>query len=91
MHIVSRYRPTNKRTRSGCCPVIAFVELVERFSYYGTTVVFTNFIQQPLPAGSHTGAGGKNGQSGALDKGQRASTGNSTLMEPQRISHINKL
>lgn len=24
---------------------IAFVELCERFSYYGTTAVFTNFIQ----------------------------------------------
>src|SRR3954452_22286897 len=35
---------------------IAFVELCERFSYYGTTVVFTNFIQQPLPPGSKTGA-----------------------------------
>jgi len=61
--------------------VIAFVELVERFSYYGTTVVFTNFIQQPLPEGSRTGAGGQDGQSGALGKGQQASTGNSTLME----------
>lgn len=35
---------------------IAFVELCERFSYYGTTVVFTNFIQYPLPEGSNTGA-----------------------------------
>jgi proton-dependent oligopeptide transporter, POT family len=26
---------------------IAFIELCERFSYYGTTVVFTNFIQHP--------------------------------------------
>ena len=57
------------------CSVIAFVELVERFSYYGTTVVFTNFIQQPLPDGSRTGAGGRDGQSGALGMGQRASTG----------------
>ncbi|ETI28381.1 hypothetical protein G647_00830 [Cladophialophora carrionii CBS 160.54] len=53
---------------------IAFVELCERFSYYGTTVVFVNFIQQPLPEGSTTGAG-KSGQSGALGMGQRASTG----------------
>ncbi|KAL2006021.1 hypothetical protein VTN00DRAFT_9675 [Thermoascus crustaceus] len=53
---------------------IAFVELCERFSYYGTIAVFTNFIQQPLPPGSTTGAG-YDGQSGALDKGQRASTG----------------
>ncbi|KAH8146369.1 uncharacterized protein LAJ45_09562 [Morchella importuna] len=57
---------------------IAFVELCERFSYYGTTVVFTNFIQQPLPPGSRTGAGHE-GQSGALDLGQRASTGLGTF------------
>jgi POT family proton-dependent oligopeptide transporter len=57
---------------------IAFVELCERFSYYGTTVVFTNFIQQPLPRGSSTGAG-HDGQSGALDMGQRASTGLTTF------------
>jgi proton-dependent oligopeptide transporter, POT family len=62
--------------------VIAIVELAERFSYYGTTVVFTNFIQQKLPAGTpddpgnhRTGAGGAHGQSGALGLGQRASTG----------------
>ncbi|KAF2434373.1 putative peptide transporter [Tothia fuscella] len=57
---------------------IAFVELCERFSYYGTTVVFTNFLQQPLPKGSTTGAG-FNGQSGALGMGQRASTGLGTF------------
>ena len=67
---------------SGICSssrllVVAFIELVERFSYYGTTVVFTNFIQQPLPEGSRTGAGGRDGQSGALGKGQQASTGKS--------------
>ncbi|KDQ52829.1 hypothetical protein JAAARDRAFT_72843 [Jaapia argillacea MUCL 33604] len=59
--------------------MIAFVELCERFSYYGTTVVFTNFIQQPLPPHSRTGAGHKDGQSGALDMGQRASTGLTTF------------
>lgn len=41
----------------------------------------TNFIQQPLPLGSHTGAGGKNGQSGALDLGQRASFGLTTFYQ----------
>lgn len=41
--------------------LIAFVELCERFSYYGSTVVFTNFIQQPMPDGSTTGAGGDDG------------------------------
>ncbi|KAH8649673.1 Ptr2 peptide transporter [Tricladium varicosporioides] len=58
---------------------IAFIELCERFSYYGTTVVFTNFIQQALPEGSNTGAGGADGQSGALNKGQQASTGITTF------------
>ncbi|KKK13937.1 hypothetical protein P175DRAFT_0453555 [Aspergillus ochraceoroseus IBT 24754] len=53
---------------------VAFVELCERFSYYGTTAVFTNFIQQPLPDHSSAGAG-FSGQSGALGQGQRASTG----------------
>lgn len=38
----------------------------------------TNFIQQPLPDGSRTGAG-KNSQSGALNKGQQASTGIGTF------------
>jgi len=60
---------------------IAFVELCERFSYYGTTVVFTNFIQWPLPPGSNTGAGEYSAgqQSGALDMGQQASTGITTF------------
>ncbi|KAL2865375.1 putative MFS peptide transporter [Aspergillus lucknowensis] len=70
------------RRISGTVPwvayAIAFVELCERFSYYGTTVVFTNFIQQPLPPGSSTGAG-YSGQSGALGQGQRASTGLNTF------------
>ncbi|KXN81955.1 putative peptide transporter ptr2 [Leucoagaricus sp. SymC.cos] len=70
--------------------MIAFVELAERFSFYGSSVVFTgteqnplktNFIQQPLPDGSHTGAGGLNGQSGALGMGQRASTGLTTFYQ----------
>lgn len=67
------------RRVSGTVPwaayTIAFVELCERFSYYGATAVFTNFIQYPLPPGSRTGAGGTDGQSGALGMGQHASTG----------------
>ncbi|POW23178.1 hypothetical protein PSHT_00396 [Puccinia striiformis] len=57
--------------------LIAFVEFAERFSYYGTTVVFTNFIQRPLPPGSTTGAGGL--QAGALGLGQQAATGITTF------------
>ncbi|RSL46013.1 hypothetical protein CEP54_014030 [Fusarium duplospermum] len=56
---------------------IAFIELCERFSYYGCTVVFTNFIQQELPKGSTTGADME--QPGALGMGQRASTGITTF------------
>ncbi|TFY76043.1 hypothetical protein EWM64_g7968 [Hericium alpestre] len=59
--------------------MIAFVELAERFSFYGSTIVFVNFIQQPLPPGSNTGAGGADGQSGALNMGQRVSTGLTTF------------
>lgn len=58
---------------------IAFVEACERFSYYGTIIVYTNYIQWPLPDGSRTGAGGADGQSGALGMGQRASTGLTTF------------
>ncbi|KAG8852952.1 hypothetical protein FRB96_008471 [Tulasnella sp. 330] len=55
--------------------LIAIVELAERFSFYGTTAVFQNFIQRPLPPGSRTGAGGANGVSGALGLGTQAATG----------------
>ncbi|PWY65637.1 PTR2-domain-containing protein [Aspergillus sclerotioniger CBS 115572] len=56
---------------------VAFVELCERFSYYGTTAVFVNFIQRPLPAGSSAGAthGREDLVPGALGMGQQASTG----------------
>ncbi|KAH7113264.1 MFS peptide transporter-like protein Ptr2 [Dendryphion nanum] len=59
---------------------VAAVEFVERFSYYGTSAVFVNFIQKDLPKGSKTGAGFliKPG-SGALGMGQRASTGLTTF------------
>ena len=61
---------------------IAFIEFAERFSYYGATVVFTNFIQQPLPEGSTTGS--INGLAvdqtpGALGKGQQAAFGITTF------------
>lgn len=60
---------------------IAFIELCERFSYYGTTAVFTNFIQQPRPPYSATGASYdiNNGQAGALGLGQRTSTALTTF------------
>lgn len=56
---------------------IAFAELCERFSYYGSAVLYTNFVQRPLPPGSTTGAseGTPARIPGALNMGQRASTG----------------
>ncbi|TNY20049.1 PTR2-domain-containing protein [Rhodotorula diobovata] len=60
--------------------LVAYVELAERFSYYGCTVVFTNFIQRDLPPGSTTGATtGPDQQAGALGMGQQASTGLTTF------------
>jgi proton-dependent oligopeptide transporter, POT family len=43
--------------------------------------VFTNFIQQPLPEGSRTGADGLDGQAGALGRGQQTSTGLTTFYQ----------
>jgi POT family proton-dependent oligopeptide transporter len=49
---------------------IAFVELCERFSYYGSSVLYTNFVNKPLPPGSNTGAPLTTDQvPGALGKG----------------------
>lgn len=56
---------------------IAFCELAERFSYYGSQQVFQNFVQQPRP--SKTGAGYDSNQSGALGYGQQIATGMNTL------------
>ncbi|KAK3116571.1 hypothetical protein LTR53_002939 [Teratosphaeriaceae sp. CCFEE 6253] len=62
-------------------------EFAERFSYYGTTAVFVNFLQQGRPYGSRTGAIvetqscydaiGREAcvQPGGLGQGQQASTG----------------
>jgi POT family proton-dependent oligopeptide transporter len=56
---------------------IAFVELCERFSYYGSSVLYTNFVGQDLPDGSTTGAPSDkvNGQAGALGMGSQAAQG----------------
>ncbi|OKL63990.1 hypothetical protein UA08_00120 [Talaromyces atroroseus] len=60
---------------------IVFLDLCERLTYYGTSIVMTNFIQRPLPSNSATGAGGKNGQSGALGYGQETSYALSTFKQ----------
>ncbi|KAK1767508.1 POT family-domain-containing protein [Phialemonium atrogriseum] len=56
---------------------IAFVELCERFSYYGSAVLYTNFVNHPLPDGSNTGATGNSSQRvpGALGMGPKAAQG----------------
>lgn len=55
---------------------IAFVELCERFSYYGTSVLYTNFINRPLPPDSTTGAPKHPGDlPGALGMGPKAAMG----------------
>lgn len=53
---------------------IAFVELCERFSYYGSSVLYTNFVNRPLPDGSTTGSA-PNGRPGALGMGPKAAQG----------------
>ncbi|KAL6917394.1 hypothetical protein ACHAPO_010119 [Fusarium lateritium] len=55
---------------------IAFVEACERFSYYGSAVLYTNFVAQKLPPGSTTGAPlDVDGQAGALGMGPKAAQG----------------
>lgn len=55
---------------------VAICELAERFSYYGSSVLYTNFVVHGLPEGSNTGAGfGHGGQSGALGLGSKAGQG----------------
>lgn len=60
--------------------LIAFCELAERFSYYGTTQVFQNMIQNPLPPGSTTGNNpAANGVPGVYGRDQQAATGITTM------------
>ncbi|KKA30144.1 hypothetical protein TD95_002802 [Thielaviopsis punctulata] len=56
---------------------IAFAELCERFSYYGSAVLYTNFVNRPLPEGSTTGAshGTSANTPGALGMGTKAAQG----------------
>lgn len=63
---------------------IAFVELCERFGYYGCQVLYTNFVQQELPViDGVVQTTGKDprpeGQPGGLGMGQRASFGIGTF------------
>jgi proton-dependent oligopeptide transporter, POT family len=54
--------------------LVVFVEFAERWTYYGTTNIFNNYIRSPLPRGSKTGAvvnaidRAGNGVAGALGK-----------------------
>ncbi|KAH6682193.1 peptide transporter PTR2-A [Plectosphaerella plurivora] len=57
---------------------IAFVECCERFSYYGSAVLYTNFVRSKLPLDSVTGApvyDVAESNPGALGMGQKAGQG----------------
>ncbi|KAJ5480728.1 hypothetical protein N7539_006622 [Penicillium diatomitis] len=67
---------------------VAFVELCERFSYYGTQVLYSNFVNHSLPqingppgSNHYTGAGGGSSQgvSGALGRGVQTANGINTF------------
>ena len=56
---------------------VAFVELCERFSNYGTTILFQNFVQRSLltPTGRAPNPGGEiDNNPGALGRGQQTAT-----------------
>jgi proton-dependent oligopeptide transporter, POT family len=56
---------------------VAFVELCERFSNYGTTILFQNFVQRNLltPTGRAPNPGGDTDNNpGALGQGQQTAT-----------------
>jgi proton-dependent oligopeptide transporter, POT family len=61
---------------------VAFVELCERFSYYGTQILFQNFVQRNLltSTGAAPNPGGEiDNNPGALGKGQQTATGLGTF------------
>ncbi|KAJ9603360.1 hypothetical protein H2200_012138 [Cladophialophora chaetospira] len=61
---------------------VAFVELCERFSNYGTTILFQNFVQRSLltPTGRAPNPGGDTDNNpGALGQGQQIATGLGTF------------
>ncbi|KAF9552619.1 peptide transporter PTR2B [Agrocybe pediades] len=56
--------------------LVAFIEFAERWSYYGTTNLYNNYVRQALPPLSRNGAvvlDRANGIAGALGKGQQTS------------------
>ncbi|OAL21872.1 hypothetical protein AYO20_11301 [Fonsecaea nubica] len=61
---------------------VAFVELCERFSYYGTQILFQNYVQRRLltPTGRAPNPGGDTDNNpGALGQGQQMATGLGTF------------
>lgn len=57
---------------------IGICELAERFSFYGATQVFSDFISNPrphAPGNTRTGAGGSHVKSGALGHGSQVANG----------------
>jgi POT family proton-dependent oligopeptide transporter len=78
---VSNHEFATLRHVTDTLPIAAFlvviVEFAERWTYYGTTNVFSNYIRAPLPPGSTTGAVDAahraDGVAGALGLGQQKS------------------
>ncbi|KAF2741240.1 PTR2-domain-containing protein [Polyplosphaeria fusca] len=60
---------------------IAFVELVERLSYYGCVAIYSNYIAQPrpTPSGAALDPDSDDAQPGALDMGKQAAFGLTTF------------
>jgi len=61
---------------------VAFVELCERFSYYGTQILFQNFVQRNLMTSTGRAPnpnGDTNNNPGALGQGQETATGLGTF------------
>ena len=82
--------------------LVVFVEFAERWSYYGTTNLYSNYIRAPLPLDSKDGRvihDRKNGIAGALGQGQQKAFTISelwsvqefpcpTLSVPRNVQHL---
>lgn len=81
-HFLCLVRLSSCSTFQGSTAVLVRIRTILTLgSVYSLSIHQVNFIQQPLPNGSKTGAGGKYDVSGALGRGQAASTGLTTLLQ----------
>lgn len=63
--------------------LVAIIEFCERFTYYGVSGIFQNYIQQPYDR--------SNGVPGALDMGHQAATALSTFFQARGFPLIQSL